>query len=183
HGMGRPRISVTNADEALDLVQPGISEATQKALDTSRDKRTEEQKALLLGRYKQLDPGWLKIEGKIKDHAAKAPKPNMVKALISSEGVTPVRLHTQGEDVLKETHFLRRGDPNQKEAVAQPSYLQVLYIGSDRWKKEPPKSSKLSYRRAAFAGWMTDPENGAGAIVRRGVVNPVLQQHLARRIV
>src|SRR4029077_11494910 len=29
HGMGRPRISVTSADEALDLLQPGISEAPQ----------------------------------------------------------------------------------------------------------------------------------------------------------
>ena len=48
----------------------------------------------------------------------KAPKPNKVKALVSSEGLPPVRLHTQGDDFLKETHFLRRGDPAQKDGVA-----------------------------------------------------------------
>ena len=97
--------------------------------------------------------------------------------------MTPVRLHTQGEDVLKETHFLRRGDPNQKEAVAPPGYLQVLNTGPDRWKKEPPKESKLSYRRTAFADWITDTENGAGHLLARVIVNRLWQHHLGRGIV
>ena len=49
-----------------------------------------------------------------------------LKALISTEGLPAVRLHSQGDDFLKETHFLRRGDPNQKEAVAPAGFLQLL---------------------------------------------------------
>src|SRR5262249_24791126 len=132
HGMGRPRISVTNAPDPLDLLAPGVLEAAVKALDTPPAKRTAEQKSLLLTRYKVLDRGWEKLDKAVKDHMAAAPKPNVVKALISSEGVPAVRLHTQGEDVFKDTYFLRRGDPNQKEAVATAGYLQVLSTGPDR---------------------------------------------------
>jgi hypothetical protein len=181
--MGRPRISLTNAPEPLELLKPGVPESAQKALETPPDKQTSEQKKLLLARYKLLDPGWQKRDKQIKDHLAKAPKPNMVKALISSEGVPPVKLHTQGEEVLKNTHFLRRGDPNQKEAVASPSYLQVLFSGGDRWKKSPPKESKLSYRRTAFADWITDVENGAGALLARVIANRLWQHHMGRGIV
>jgi cytochrome c553 len=183
HGMGRPRLSLTNSPVALDLTAMGVPEAAQKALATPAEKRTAEQRALLLTRYKPLDPGWKTIDAKIKDHIAKAPKPNVVKALISSEGVPAVRLHTQGEDMLKETHFLRRGDPNQKEAIAPPGYLQVLFTGQDRWKKEPAKDAKLSYRRTAFADWITDVDNGAGHLLARVIVNRLWQHHMGRGIV
>ena len=59
------------------------------------------------------------------DHAQTAPKPNTVKALISSEGLPAIRLHTQGADFLEKTHFLKRGDPNQKQGEATPGFLQV----------------------------------------------------------
>jgi Protein of unknown function (DUF1549)/Protein of unknown function (DUF1553)/Planctomycete cytochrome C len=183
HSMGRPRISVTNAPDALDLLAPGVPEAAVKALDTPPEKRTAEQKSLLLARYKVLDPGWQKLDKAVKDHLTAAPKPNIVKALISSEGVTPVRLHTQGEDVFKDTYFLRRGDPNQKEAVAPAGYLQVLSTGPDHWKKDPPKDSKLTYRRSAFADWITDPDYGAGHLLARVIVNRLWQHHLGRGIV
>jgi mono/diheme cytochrome c family protein len=183
HGIGRPRIALTTSPDSLPLAAPSVSEAAQKALETAPEKRTAEQKALLLDRYKVLDPGWQKLQQRVKDHLAAAPRPNVVKALISSEGVPPVRLHTQGEDVLKETHFLRRGDPTQKEAVAETGYLQVLFSGPDLWKKEPPKDSKLSYRRSAFAAWLTDPEHGAGHLVARVIVNRLWQHHMGRGLV
>jgi cytochrome c553 len=183
HGMGRPRLSLTNAAEPLELVGPGTPEAAQRALATPPEKRSAEQKALVLARYKSLDPGWQKVTAKVKEHEASAPKPSVVKALISSEGVQAVRLHTQGEDVLKETHFLRRGDPNQKEAVAPPGYLQVLASGTTEWKKSPPAGSKQSYRRTAFADWMTDVDRGAGALLARVIVNRLWQHHMGRGIV
>jgi hypothetical protein len=183
HGMGRPRLSLTTAAEPLELTKPGVTEATRRAIETAPEKRTPEQKALLLARYKVLDPGWQKLDARVKEHEAAAPKPNVVKALISSEGVPPVRLHTQGEDVLKETHFLRRGDPSQKEAIAPAGYLQVLASGPDRWKPAPPAGSKLSFRRAAFAQWMTDVNHGAGALLARVMVNRLWQHHMGRGIV
>jgi hypothetical protein len=183
HGIGRPRIALTNSSDPLPLSTPGVPEAAQKALETAPEKRTAEQKALLISRYKVIDPGWQKLDKQVKDHLAAAPKPNLVRALISSEGVPPVRLHTQGDDVFKDTYFLRRGDPGQKEAVARPGYLQVLYSGHDRWKKVPAKDSKLSYRRSAFAGWLTDPESGAGHLLARVIVNRLWQHHMGRGIV
>jgi mono/diheme cytochrome c family protein len=183
HGMGRPRVALTNSPEPLELLKPGVPEAAQRALDTPPEKRTPEQRTLLLARYKVLDPGWQALDAKVKAHEAAAPKPNLVKALISSEGVPPVRLHTQGEDVFQETYFLRRGDPNQKEAVAPPSYLQVLATGPDRWKKTPPAGSKLSYRRSAFADWITDADRGAGMLLARVIVNRLWQHHMGRGIV
>ncbi|HKB03175.1 MAG TPA: DUF1549 domain-containing protein [Gemmataceae bacterium] len=183
HGIGRPRISLTTSPDSLPLAAPSVTEAAQKALETLPEKRTAEQKALLLDRYKVLDPQWQKLDKHIKDHLARVPKPNLVKALISSEGVPPVRLHTQGEDVFKDTYFLRRGDPSQKETVAAPGYLQVLFSGPDHWRKEPPKDSKLSYRRSAFAGWLTDSEHGAGHLLARVIVNRLWQHHMGRGLV
>jgi len=183
HGMGRPRLSFTNSKEPLDPTKTGVSEAVQKAVDTPPEKRTPEQKSLLLARFKTLDAGWQKLDKHLKDHAAKAPKPNVVKALTSSEGVAAVRLHTQGEDVLKETHFLKRGDPNQKEAPAPMGFLQVLHSDPNHWKKEPPKDSKLSYRRSTFADWITDVDNGAGTLLARVIVNRLWQHHMGRGIV
>ncbi|HEV8062011.1 MAG TPA: DUF1549 domain-containing protein, partial [Gemmataceae bacterium] len=49
-----------------------------------------------------------------------------VKTLISTEGLPALRLHTQGGDFLPTTHFLRRGDADQKETVAPQGFLQVL---------------------------------------------------------
>jgi cytochrome c553 len=183
HGMGRPRLSLTTATEPLELLKPGVPEGAQRALETAPEKRTPDQRALLLARYKVLDPGWQKLDAQVKAHEAAAPKPNVVKALISSEGVPPVRLHTQGEDVLKETHFLRRGDPNQKDAVAPSGYLQVLASGPDRWMKAPPAGSKLSLRRTAFANWITDVDRGAGALLARVIVNRLWQHHMGHGIV
>ena len=46
--------------------------------------------------------------------------------VISTEGLPALRLHTQGGDFLPATHFLKRGDADQKEAVAPQGFLQVL---------------------------------------------------------
>ena len=48
----------------------------------------------------------------------------MVKAMICSEGLPAIRLHTQGGDFLEATHFLKRGDPNQKDGVATQGFLR-----------------------------------------------------------
>ena len=105
--------------------------------------------------------------------------------LDSSEGLPPLRLHSQGEDFLAETHFLRRGDPNQKEAVAGQGFLQLLtpLERQARWQTAPPADSRLSYRRTALANWITDVEGGAGQLLARVIVNRLWQHHLGRGIV
>lgn len=162
-----------------------ISEAVIAALNTPRADRSEEQNAELLKWYRSLDAEWIKLNKQVTDHAKKASKPNHVKVLASSEGLPAVRLHSQGADFLNETHFLRRGDPEQKEGVAPPGLLQVLTSPGDenRWQVAPPQGWRTSYRRTALANWITDPEQGAGHMLARVIVNRLWQHHLGRGIV
>jgi len=100
--------------------------------------------------------------------------------------VPPVRLHTQGGDFLEQTHFLKRGDPNQKDGVAPQGFLQVLMPAADaeqRWQTPPPAGWRTSYRRRALAAWMTDVDEGAGRLLARVIVNRLWQRHFGRGIV
>jgi cytochrome c553 len=113
-------------------------------------------------------------------------KPAPVKALICSEGLPAVRLHTQGGDFLPETHFLRRGDPNAKDGVATQGFLQVLEPSANaekRWQTAPPAGWRTSYRRRALAEWLTDANDGAGRLLARVIVNRLWQHHLGRGLV
>ena len=108
------------------------------------------------------------------------------KAMICSEGLPPIRLHSQGADFLTETHFLKRGDPNQKDGVATQGFLQVLTRsaeGEKHWQVAPPKGWRTSYRRRSLANWITDVEYGAGHLLARVIVNRLWQHHFGRGIV
>jgi cytochrome c553 len=142
--------------------------------------------AALVQWQKTTDPEWQRLYHQVEEHQKRAPKPKTVKALISSEGLPAIRLHTQGADFFNESYFLRRGDPNQKEGVAKPSYLQVLMTGPDQekhWRSQPPKGWRTSFRRKAFADWITDVHGGAGHLLARVMVNRLWQHHMGRGIV
>ncbi|MBY0456812.1 MAG: DUF1549 domain-containing protein, partial [Gemmataceae bacterium] len=114
HGIGRPRFAVSSA-EKLELTAPAIGEGVRAALLLPADKRAPEQVTAVLKWYAPQDAEFLKLQKAERDHLATAPKPSKVKALVASEGLPAVKLHTQAEaEFLKETHFLRRGDPGQK---------------------------------------------------------------------
>lgn len=185
HGMGRPRLSLTSSSEKPALQSPAFPEAVSQLMNGPADKRSPEQTALLMKWYRHLDAEWLKLNKAAQDHLAKGPKPNLVKALVSSEGLPPLRLHTQGEDFFNETYFLKRGDPNQKDGVAETGYLQLLTTAGveKKWVKQAPMGSRLSYRRSAFADWMTDVEQGAGRLLARVIVNRLWQYHMGRGLV
>jgi hypothetical protein len=148
----------------------------------------------LLAWYRTTDPEWQKLNKQAQDHLLKAPKPTLVKALISSEGLPAVRLHTQGGDFLHATHFLNRGDPTQKMGVASQGFLQVLMNAPDSarrgspdpaayWQVAPPSGWRTSYRRRSLANWMTDVDRGAGALLARVIVNRLWQHHMGRGLV
>ncbi len=185
HGMGRPRLALST-DATAELAAPAATELVRAALAVGADQRTPEQKAALLAWFAPQDAGWRAANKAAVDHLAKAPKPALVKALVTSEGLPPIRLHSQGDDFLKETHFLRRGDAAQKDGVAGVSFLQVLMPdaeGQGRWLTPPPTGSRTTHRRAALARWLTDTDAGAGALVARVIVNRLWQRHLGRGIV
>jgi len=186
HQIGRPRISIASGPIPEDLRAPGVLGKIRTILAAPEDKRTPEQKTELLDWYKPRDAGWSKLNQARLAHAAKAPQPTKMKALVATEGLPAVRLHTQGDDFLKETNYLRRGDPDNKEGVADQSFLQVLMPSADsqsRWQKPMPTGSRTSGRRKAMAEWLTDVDQGAGRLLARVMVNRVWQKHLGRGIV
>jgi hypothetical protein len=185
HGMGRPRLALTDSTEKLELTAPALPESIDKLIALPAGKLTPEQVASLMKWYRYLDPEWSQINKRLQEHLAKAPKPSVVKALICSEGLPPLRLHTQGDDFFRETYFLKRGDPAQKDGVAEPGYLQLLSASADpkKWAKPVEAGSRLSYRRSAFAGWIADVDDGAGRLLARVIVNRLWQHHLGRGIV
>jgi mono/diheme cytochrome c family protein len=186
HGIGRPRLALGTGTMNHNLTGSALPESVAKIFNLPAEKLTPEQSAELMKWYRPLDPEWQKLNEAVKEHLRKAPKPATVKALICSEGLPPIRLHSQGEDFFKETFFLRRGDPAQKDGPAPPGYLQALIpAGMDegRWARTPEPGSRLSYRRSAFATWIADVEAGAGALLARVIVNRLWQHHMGRGLV
>src|SRR5208283_1089817 len=160
--------------------------------------RKPEQQAELLRWYRTIDSAAKTLDQQVLAHAKKAPP--APKMLVATEGLPAVRLHTQGDDFFPQTFFLRRGDPANKEGTATQGFLQVLMPNADatkRWQSDPPAGWRTSYRRRAFAAWLTDVENGAGQLLARVIVttpsdfgvrgerptHPELLDHLAQELI
>jgi hypothetical protein len=190
HNLGRPRLSVSTSSRPAALegeAKPEDAARVLNALDADpKIAPTDEQRATLLKWFRTTDPQWRELNQKVEEHARKSPPSNNVKALVCSEGLPAVRLHTQGADFLEQTHFLKRGDPNQKDGVAPQSFLQVLMPSADaeeHWRTPPPEAWRTSYRRRALAEWMTDVDDGAGRLLARVIVNRLWQHHFGRGLV
>ena len=164
--------------------QTPVPPEIESILATAQDQRTDGHSLALITWYRGIDSQWLGLRDKIAEQARAKPQPTVVKALISSEGLPAVRLHTQGGDFLEQTHFLKRGDTNQKGDVATPSFLQVLMNAPEaKWQVEPPRGWRTSYRRVGLANWLTDPVDGAGHLLARVMVNRLWQHHFGRGLV
>src|SRR5262249_38109585 len=145
HGIGRPRLAVTTQANPAILDGGHASESVLATLallaKEPATQLSEAQRTGLLRWYRTLDPDLQRLNDPVEKHARRAPQPAKMKALICSEGLPPLRLHTQGADFFPESYFLKRGDPNQKEGVATQSFLQVLMRNDDgekHWLKTPP---------------------------------------------
>jgi hypothetical protein len=185
HNLGRFRLSV-GRNPTAPIVAASIPQSALAVLDIPHEQRSPAQVEALKRWFRTIDPGWRTLRKAIDDHARTEPRRPVVKALISSEGLPAVRLHTQGADFLDKTHFLKRGDPNQKLEEAPPGYLRVLMSPSEEdghWRIEPPKGWRTSYRRRALAEWITDEDAGAGHLLARVIVNRLWQHHFGRGIV
>jgi cytochrome c553 len=142
--------------------------------------------AATLAWYRKLDSDWQRLNRAAEEHLKKAPKLNTTKMLVATEGLPPIRLYSQGDDFFKECYFLRRGDVNQKAALAKLGVLQVLDTTPDHekhWQTAPPPGARTSYRRRALAEWITDRHYGAAALLARVEVNRIWQFHFGRGIV
>jgi hypothetical protein len=102
------------------------------------------------------------------------PPPAYDVAFVVTENVEPFRMMVQGPDVFAKTFVLKRGDVEKKDGEAAPGVLRVL--SSSRLRLSGPP-------RSALAHWLTDVDNGAGALVARVIVNRLWQHHMGRGIV
>lgn len=193
--MGRPRISLSNAP-----TMPGVSAGVLPERLRGPLSRVAAGEGGALGKAEKnalerwhpvIDPRWRELDKAREAHLGTQPRPQTEKMLVCSEGVAPLRLNTQGEDYFEETYFLSRGDPNQKLGVARQNFLQVLIRAKETptfsapafWQEAPPAGSRLSYRRRALAGWLTDVDRGAGNLLARVIVNRLWQHLMGRGIV
>ncbi len=190
HNFGRTRLSITTAPRPARVEIGGDLVAVQEALVAIENMpiadASEIQRKLLLDWYKPRDDVRKNLSEAVDKHAATKPKPTLVKMLICSEGVPAVRLHTQGPDFYEKTYILKRGDPNQKSTEAEQRFLTVLMKhpdGPKHWLVTAPAGATTSFRRAAMANWITDIENGAGALAARVIVNRLWQHHFGRGLV
>jgi cytochrome c553 len=190
HSLGRVRLALSTAakpvgldgDEATEQV---LGEVNQ-AIVTPPPERKPEERAALLAWYRTHDPDWQRLTSAVQEHLKQAPKPQLTKVMIASEGLPAIRLHTQGADFFDKTFYLKRGDLNQKIGEAEQSFLQILMSAPEHekhWQAVPPPGCRTSYRRRALANWLTDPHSGAGNLLARVIVNRLWFHHLGQGIV
>ena len=161
HNIGRPRLSISSYPPPFDLSDKAAPAAVVRALKTPHDKRTAAQLDQLHRWYRERDSGWQTLNAAVQSHLAGAPKPHREKVMICSEGVKPMRRHSQGADFFDKTYYLRRGDTDQKQTAAPAGFLQVLTRAkASTWNITPPNGSRLSFRRRRLAAWMTDSKAG-----------------------
>lgn len=193
HSFGRFRLSFAQ-DAGLDfevgrtgsaLLAGGI-----EALKNGPETLSKEQRAALRDWFAGRDAEWTKRKGAVQAHLAAKPAPDLKPVMFCSEGVPILNHHANGRGYphfYPEVHFLKRGDPKQRDGVATAGFLQVLMpAGADaaQWVRQAPKEGmKTSFRRASLAAWLTDAEKGAGALLARVAVNRVWQHHFGRGIV
>jgi mono/diheme cytochrome c family protein len=190
HNIGRPRLSISTCTNPPAVAGDGVPDDVRTILSRLESKPgaapTEKEQAVLLSWYRGLDAEWGKLNSVVAALERKGPGVALKQTMICSEGLPPIRLHSQGADFLEQTHFLKRGDPNQKEGVARQGFLQVLMRseqGEKRWQQTPPSGWRTSYRRRSLANWITDTEQGAGHLLARVLVNRLWQHHFGRGIV
>lgn len=188
HNLGKFRVSLSGSREwpaLAGLSLPGKTKDIMERLSNGAPVNDQER-GQAAEWYKTRNEEWKKLNSAVDEVKKSAPKPKLVKALISSEGVPAVRLHTQGADFYDPVHVLKRGDLNQKVAVAPQGFPVALVKskeGDKSWLTSPPKDSPLSYRRTSLAKWITDTDQGAGMLLARVMVNRVWYLHFGRGIV
>jgi mono/diheme cytochrome c family protein len=191
HTIGRMRLSYAMQRRELADAAANIDLSVAKALYEiegygSAALLPDNTKATLLQHFQRQDPKWMELNAAVQASLAKKPTPTLTQMMVCSEGVTPIRHNTQGADFFNEYYFLKRGDVDQKQGLATQSFLQVLMTSKEqekKWITAPPAGSKLSYRRASLANWITDTEQGAGHLLARVIVNRLWQGHFGQGIV
>jgi len=193
HAMGRIRISLSNRPDAAVGVgsEDGIAHM-RTALTEAKLNRDPESKAWkeCLKWFVTTLPEWQKKKQQLEELRKQGDGAKLTKVMVTSEGLPHMKHHADGRGFphfYPETHFLKRGDVQQKQEVVKAGFLQALTpadIDETRWVAKSPRTDpRTSFRRATLANWMTDVDSGAGALVARVIVNRVWQHHFGKGLV
>ena len=191
HSIGRFRLSISASPKPPTIVGSGRTADLSDALAAwDNGKLSPEHRESLFPHFAKDDPQWVKLDQAVQSSLSQKPKPNLATVQVSSEGLPHIKHHADGRGYphfYEKTHFLTRGDVNQKGDEAKPSFLEVLMptgTTSDSWKVTPPKEwNRTSFRRATLANWITDTERGAGQLAARVAVNRLWHHHFGRGLV
>src|SRR5262249_35776393 len=96
HAIGRPRLALsTQPAPALD--GPALPEEVVRVLGKLEHlPLSPAERAFVLRWWRTTDAGWRKLQQQVLEHDRQAPRPTMTKVLVASEGVPPLRMHSQG---------------------------------------------------------------------------------------
>lgn len=166
HLIGRFRLSVTDAADALAPTVAGAPAAMQDLFAIPVDQRGDVHKAEL---------GRLVLEQKAKGELAALPPEQKVycgtNQFTADGSFRPVAMP-------RKVQVLTRGDINKPKGVALPGALHVISTLPSRFATD--ESMPDGPRRAAFAKWLADPNN---PLTWRVIVNRVWHYHFGKGIV
>lgn len=151
-------------------------------LKLAPDQWNEEQKKKLVEWHQGFDAQWLQLNLLVSRHEAQRPKPDMTEVFAARKRGSTYQF---GDDTYKVYH-LRRGNADNKEAPAEPGFLQVLTSDEEavnQWLADPQDANQSRASRLAVADWLTDADQGAGHLLARVMVNRLWHYHFGRGIV
>lgn len=192
--LGRFRLSVAKSPVAGFGLRTGTLEVVVNALNTLRKNGPEgldaAERSALLSEFALRSPKWKDATQALLDHESRVPRSAFTKIMATAEGFAKPRHNSTGmgyPHFYDQTHVLRRGDASLKVEPAEPRVLRVLDRSRDGfapWKEEPPPGwTRSGFHRASLAQWLTDDEQGAGALLARVIVNRIWHHHFGTGIV
>ncbi|MCY3005361.1 MAG: PSD1 and planctomycete cytochrome C domain-containing protein [Planctomycetota bacterium] len=199
HAMGRMRFSISKAPSPpvevggnappADVLE-AIAKIAEK-LPMTKELQSSDAWKTALAWYQSVDPQWIQLNSKFTKLQADGPALQRTNVLVTTEGEPHLPHHADDRGYphfYPETHLLRRGDVDQKGAAVSPGVPKVFLRDSNAhadltWADSAKTNSKSSYRRAALAKWLTDTNDGTGALVARVIVNRLWQHHFGRGLV
>ena len=164
HLIGRPRISVTTATEALALETELLPSEIAAILTRPVGERSDLQRAELARhvRTKQVER-----------ELTAMPAPQMVYAAANETKIDP--LAPSPKRVPRQIHLLERGNVKQPGPEAVAGSLACVPGLPDRF--DLPNSQDEGSRRAALAKWLSDQQN---VLTWRSIANRIWHHHFGR---
>lgn len=174
-GVGRARFALSTepnpATWAGDFLPQHIAEM-RAILAANNNQVPESFRESVMRWFSPFDAETAKVFQAVRDHAQQEPRPPLTEVYTTIDG---------GQDVF----LLRRGEVDNKQSKAEPAFLQVLSSAENnqRWLPKSADGQTTIDARIGLANWMTDAEQGAGAILARVMVNRIWQHHFGEGLV